>query len=145
MPQPTVNINVNALNFQYAGLRATDGRVDRFDGFLANQGPLIRNNVLDRNEINGMVVRGGTLTTESVWDDTDMVHVLLDGVYVPNIHTFGGLRLKSSQTESLVIKLDGDSAGFSRPVGHRHSGPHRRQHASAGSAGTSCGSDLVIR
>ena len=109
-----VNINVNALNyFNTLDYGRQTGAVDRFDGFLANQGPLIRNNVLDRNEINGMVVRGGTLTTESVWDDTDMVHVLLDGVYVPNIHTFGGLRLKSSQTESLVIKFDGDSAGFS--------------------------------
>ena len=59
-----------------------------------------------------MIVRGGTLTTESVWDDTDIVHVLLDAVNVPDFHTFGGLRLESSPTESLVVKASGATAGF---------------------------------
>merc|ERR1711964_569222 len=58
-------------------------------------------------------VRGGTLTTEGVWDDTDIVHVLRnERVYVPDFHTFGGLRLESSPTESLVVKLDGPEAGI---------------------------------
>ena len=109
----TVNVNVNALNqlnvLDYGRQTKT---AERIDGFLDNQGPLVRENTLDRNGINGMVVRGGTLTTESVWDDVSLVHVLREGVYVPNFHTFGGLRLKSSQTESLVVKLDGDAAGF---------------------------------
>ena len=109
----TININVNSLNhLNILDTGRQTGSVDRFEGFLDNQGPLVRNNILDRNGINGMVVRGGTLTTEGVWDDTDMVHVVYDGVYVPNFHTYGGLRLKSSQTESLVIKLDGETAGF---------------------------------
>ena len=108
-----VNINVNALNhFNVQDIGRQTGDVDRIGGFLDNQGPLVRDNVLDRNGINGMEVRGGTLTTESVWDDTDVVHVVRDGVYVPNFHSFGGLRLKSSQTESLVVKLDGPTAGF---------------------------------
>ena len=59
-----------------------------------------------------MVVRGETLTTDCVWDDTDIVHVLLNEIVVPNFHTYGGLRLQSSPTESLVVKLLGDNAGF---------------------------------
>ncbi len=108
-----VNINVNSLNhYNVQDYGRQTGSANRIDGFLANQGPLIRDNILDNNGINGMEVRGGTLTTESVWDDTDVVHVVRDGIYVTNFHSFGGLRLKSSQTESLVVKLDGDSAGF---------------------------------
>ena len=80
---------------------------------LDNQGPLIRLNRLHNNSVNGMQVRGGTLTTEGVWDDNDIVHVLRDeSVVVPDFHTFGGLRLESSATASLVVKLDGDDAGF---------------------------------
>mgnify|MGYP000878838334 CR=1 FL=1 len=59
-----------------------------------------------------MVVRGGTLTTEGVWDDTDVVHVLYDEIVVTNLCTYGGLRLQSNATESLVVKLSGDNAGF---------------------------------
>ena len=39
-------------------------------------GPLIRGNQLGNNPINGMLVRGGTITTNVIWDDTDIVHVL---------------------------------------------------------------------
>ncbi len=73
---------------------------------------MIRENQLGGNGYNGMVVRGGTLTTESVWDDTDMVHIVMDGIFVPNQHSFGGLRLKSSTAESLVVKFFDDDAGF---------------------------------
>ena len=59
-----------------------------------------------------MLVRGATLTTDCVWDDTDIVHVLLDEIVVPNLHTYGGLRLQSNLTESLVVKLLGENAGF---------------------------------
>ena len=58
-----------------------------------------------------MVIRGQTLTTESVWDDTDIVHILLDTVYVSDFHTFGGLVLASSPTQSLVVKLRNDPNG----------------------------------
>ena len=59
-----------------------------------------------------MEVRGQTLTTQSVWDDTDIVHVVRDTIYVHDFHTFGGLRLESNPSESLVVKLSGRNAGF---------------------------------
>jgi len=108
-----VNINVNSL--QARGVpdwgRST-GPLLAFDAYDDNHGPLVRENRTTDNEINGMTVRGGTLTTEVIWDDTDIVHVLRDEVVVPNFHHFGGLRLQSSTTESLVVKLDGPNAGF---------------------------------
>lgn len=108
-----VNVNVNALN----SIHTTDwgrssGPIDLFTGVIDNFGPLVRGNLLSNNGINGMVVRGATLTTESVWDDTDIVHVLFDEVIVDNHHTFSGLRLQSTRNESLVIKLLGQDAGF---------------------------------
>ena len=59
-----------------------------------------------------MVVRAEELTTQSIWDDTDIVHVVLGEIAVNNHHTYSGLRLQSSATESLVVKLEGDDAGF---------------------------------
>src|SRR5690606_36102339 len=67
----------------------------------------IRGNRLEANDVNGMVIRGEVLTTEVVWDDTDIVHVLRSDIEIPDLHTFGGMRLQSSSTESLVVKLDG--------------------------------------
>ena len=64
------------------------------------------------NPIAGMVVRGGLLTIESVWDDTDIVSVLRDEILVGNFHTATGLRLVSAPDASLVVKLDGTDAGF---------------------------------
>ncbi|MCA9208156.1 MAG: hypothetical protein KDA55_07355, partial [Planctomycetales bacterium] len=88
------------------------GELAAFGQYVSNQGPLIRQNKLGGNEINGLQVRGGTLSTDSVWDDTDIVHVMVDDqIYVPDLHTFGGLRLESKPNESLVVKLSGD-AGF---------------------------------
>ncbi|MFO0869977.1 MAG: Ig-like domain-containing protein [Pirellulales bacterium] len=106
--QAVISIDVNSLSY----LNVTDpgretGDLDRFDQFETNSGPLVRLNRLARNGINGMWVRGGTLATEGIWDDTDIVHVVLDTVTVPNFHTYGGLRLQSSSTESLVVKLLG--------------------------------------
>src|SRR5690606_27422932 len=108
-----ININVNALNGELVNDhgRAT-GTADIYRGEFGNFGPLISGNRLDENLVNGMEVRGGTLTTESVWDDTDIVHVVRDTITVPDFHTFGGLRLTSKATESLVVKLAGDTAGF---------------------------------
>jgi len=109
---PAININVNALNYVYKrDTGRSTGLLDRLDGYRDNQGPLILHNQLDDNEINGMVVRGQTLTTQSVWDDTDIVHVLFSTVYVSDFHSYGGLMLASSPTESLVVKLLGN-AGF---------------------------------
>src|SRR5690606_16458978 len=41
-----------------------------------------------------------------------IVHVVRGTITVPNFHTYGGLRLQSSPTESLVVKLAGPNAGF---------------------------------
>ena len=110
---PAININVNALN---ADLVTDSGRAtgasDLFAELVANQGPLVRDNRMLDNDINGMLVRGGRLATEGIWDDTDITHVLQDDVSVPNFHTYGGLRLESSGSESLVVKLLGANAGF---------------------------------
>jgi hypothetical protein len=108
---PAISINTNALNS--TGLTdygRQSGLLNAIPGYLENTGPLIRLNRIDNNEIgtnayNGMVVRGETLTTESIWDDTDIVHILQDMVYVYDYHTFGGLKLLSSPQESLVVKL----------------------------------------
>ncbi len=88
------------------------GAIERRPGALGNMGPLVRGNELAANTINGMEVRGGVLTTETVWDDTDIVHVLRSEINVPNFHHVGGLRLISRVDESLVIKLAGATAGF---------------------------------
>ncbi len=118
---PAISINANALNYELVKDRGRSiGPVDRVTNFSDNQGALIRRNLLSsdpsvvatRGGINGMEVRGEILTTEVVWDDTDIVHVLRNTVTIPDFHTFGGLRLESSPSESLVVKLLGASAGF---------------------------------
>ncbi len=80
--------------------------------YANNVGPLVRNNRMENNTTNGMEVRGGILTTESVWDDVDIVHVVRDEIITTDLHTYGGLRLQSSTGESLVVKLSGATAGF---------------------------------
>ena len=110
---PAVSIDVNSLNHDFVDDPGrTTGPWDPIPSFPANQGPLVRDNFFLGNDINGMLVRGGTLTTQGVWDDTSTVHALNDHVYVPDFHTFGGLRLQSSAGESLVVKLAGINAGF---------------------------------
>jgi hypothetical protein len=115
---PAITINVNALNSDLVtDWGRTTGELDRFNQMLDNQGPLFRNNILVNDETNngalhGMMVRGNVLTTAGVWDDTDIVHILMNEVLVPDFHSKGGLRLESSPTESLVIKLRGADAGF---------------------------------
>lgn len=110
---PVISINANALNSTLVSDpgRST-GLADQNVEVLANQGPLIENNRLGGNGINGMVVRPATLTTQSVWDDTDIVHVLQNEILIPDLHTYGGLRLESRANSSLVVKLQGANAGF---------------------------------
>ena len=62
--------------------------------------------------VNGLTVRGAEITVESVWDDTDIVHVLQDEIIVGNFHTETGVRLLSQPGSSLVVKLAGQTAGF---------------------------------
>jgi VCBS repeat-containing protein len=110
---PAININANSMRSetQRDSGRST-GRSDRYSEFDDNKGPLVRLNELDGNSINGMQVRGELLTTETYWEDTDMVHVIAGEVVVGNHHTFSGLTLQSSNSESLIIKATNGSAGF---------------------------------
>lgn len=110
---PAISINVNSLNADLVhDWGRSTGTADVYPLSLGNRGPLVAGNRLDDNAINGMVVRAGVLTTESVWDDTDIVHVIFDSIDVPDFHTFGGLRLVSKSNASLVIKARGPNAGF---------------------------------
>jgi hypothetical protein len=108
-----VSINANSMQ---ATVQADYGRstaiVDAYTGLGNNFGPLVRLNRIVNNGTNGMEVRGAVLTTESIWDDTDIAHVLRSQITILNQHTFGGLRLQSSTAESLVVKLFGQNAGF---------------------------------
>lgn len=102
-----ININVTSMNadfLQDPGRQS--GEIGLFDSAVANQGPLFRGNRFTGNDVNGLEIRGEVLTTEVVWDDTDIVHVLRSDIEIPDFHTFGGLRLESSATESLVVKAD---------------------------------------
>ena len=108
-----ININTNAINSRLLVDRGrSTGDADQQTDYLDNQGPLIRDNAYENNDINGMLVRGEIVTTQGVWDDTDIVHVVQDEIYIPDFHVSGGIRLESSATESLVVKLNGGSAGF---------------------------------
>ncbi len=62
------------------------------------------------SQINGMVIRGSTLTTESIWDDTDVVHVLRNEIS-STTSTPSGACAPEQPDASLVIKLQG-AAGF---------------------------------
>ncbi|MFL2869797.1 MAG: hypothetical protein ACJZ8O_03525, partial [Pirellulaceae bacterium] len=121
---PAINIDVNSLNADYvsdSGRRTVANfpggpAARRFDvaieinGSTGNQGPWIEGNVLQNNDINGLLIRGGTVTAAGVWDDTDITHVMTDEILVADTHISGGLRLESSPYESLVVKAFGDDA-----------------------------------
>ncbi len=103
-----INVNVNALNVGFTrDLGRQTGNSDSYEIPPANNGLVVRGNQMADNGINGMVVRGEILTTEVIWDDTDIVHVLQGDIEIPDLHTFGGMRLESSSSESLVVKVDG--------------------------------------
>ena len=106
-----LSVNPDALNYrEVQDWGRGTGTIDTFDGSRDNQGPLIEGNRLDNNSINGMLVRNESLTTESVWDDTDIVHVVERFVYAWNHHHRSGLRLKSDPDQSLVVKLQDGGA-----------------------------------
>lgn len=132
-----LTIDANSMD---AKLRGDSGRqsgdVDQNLTLEANRGPLFRENRLFNNSINGLEVRGDAstnnrdetvlairdlqrniLTTESVWDDTDIVHVLFDSITVSNLEHSGGLRLQSAINESLVIKMEGQGSNFDKERG----------------------------
>ncbi len=127
-PAPVISVNANALNSRYVKDRGrSTGMIDLMidsNGSIVgedNQGPLVERNRLslysatdmsdftdlpqNRDQLNGMLVRPHTLTTEVVWDDTSIAHVIYDEIYVPNFHSYGGLRIESNAKGSLIVKL----------------------------------------
>jgi hypothetical protein len=112
-----ISINANSLSdVALPDTGRSTGLIDRSAAFDDNVGPLVRGNRMsyaaNGRATAGLVVRGEEITVESVWDDTDIVHVLTSEIIVKNFHTATGLRLVSKPTESLVVKLLGAGAGF---------------------------------
>jgi hypothetical protein len=113
----TIDLNSMTDDFLPDPGRQT-GFAERNSSYLANRGPLIRDNRLFNNGLNGLNIRAGDfLTTASVWDDTDIVHVVTEEIFVGNVQHEGGLRLLSAPTESLVVKFDGYGSNFNRNLG----------------------------
>ncbi len=114
-------IEIDLLSMS-AELHGDEGRqtglADQNSEYVANRGPLIRGNRFDGNDLNGLEIRAGDiLTSASVWDDTDIVHVVTDEIFVTNVQHEGGLRLQSAPNESLVVKFDGYGSNFNRYMG----------------------------
>ncbi|TWT49074.1 hypothetical protein Pla22_42660 [Rubripirellula amarantea] len=114
-----ISINPDALDFtdNLDHGRAT-GVSDLFVSDRDNQGPLISDNRIDRNGINGLLVRSEELQTESVWDDTDIVHVVNGQIITSSHYQRGGLRLRSDANQSLVVKFgpNGELIGTGQPL-----------------------------
>ncbi|MBS0262507.1 MAG: hypothetical protein JSS02_11200, partial [Planctomycetes bacterium] len=109
-----ISINANALN----NLIVNDwgdsvGSLNAENPGYLNYGPLVAGNTFTGNEVNGMEVRSESITTQTIWDDTGIVHVVTDAINdIINQHTFGGIRIVSNTQGSLVVKLQGANAGF---------------------------------
>ena len=100
------------------------GDLDRFEQLDDNFGPLIRlnryaeiNPDAEGTQVTGLEIRGGTLSRASVWDDTDIVHLVFGTISVGNIGSEGGLRLLSRSDESLVVKFTGGGSPYDDNIG----------------------------
>ena len=101
-----LSFDLNSLsNAEIVDPGRSTGNIDR-SSIIGNSGPLLDGNVLADNALNGLLVRGGELTTSGVWDDVDIVHIVTDSIEIPNQHIFGGLRLQSDARGSLVVKFE---------------------------------------
>ncbi len=137
-----ITLDANSFGSELQGdTGRQSGAIDRFGSYDENRGPLLRENRFSNNQINGLVIRGDNrsqnasqfggytvpatgvvlsieelpsdeLIVESVWDDTDIVHVLREGIFINNDSHGGGLRLQSAPNQSLVVKLDGPGSNF---------------------------------
>lgn len=113
-----ISVNVNSLNDSEQGDSGRQsGLIDRFERYDGNRGPLLRGNRISNDSVSGqavagLAIRAEEVTVESIWDDTDIVHVVTGEIVVNNFHTATGLRLESDPTSSLVVKLNGPQAGF---------------------------------
>lgn len=102
------------------------GNIDLLTGYSDNHGPLIRNNTSDgepgdvdgNRQMNGLRIRAGEVTGGTVFDDTDVTHVLYESVIVGNlVSSTTGLTLKSRPDESLVVKFSGGGTPNSATAG----------------------------
>ena len=108
-----ISINANSMqDVVMPDYGRSTGPIDRYSSFDDNYGPLVRMNRYENNSTNGMNVRAEELAIESIWDDTDIAHVLRGKITSSEFHTYGGVRLQSSTSGSLVVKLEGGTAGF---------------------------------
>lgn len=108
-----ISIDANALNYKLkSDYGRSTGFTDAYQQYPDNHGALVRLNRMENNGLNGMEVRPALLDTETIWDDTDIVHILRGEILVNQHHTFSGIRLQSNLDEGLVVKLDGPTAGF---------------------------------
>ncbi len=108
-----ISINANALNdVQRQDFGRQTGTSEIIESAPGNSGPIVEGNELSGNAINGMVVRPQTLTTQSIFDDTSIVHVVENNatILVPDFSHKGGLRLESSESESLVVKFGSNAS-----------------------------------
>ncbi|MBU6386355.1 MAG: matrixin family metalloprotease, partial [Planctomycetes bacterium] len=132
-----ITLDANSMDAELRGdLGRQTGSVERDRTLDWNRGPLFRGNRFFNNSINGLEIRAdastndraednlavrdlqrNSMTTESVWDDTDIVHVLFDSITVGNLQHVGGLRLQSAINESLVIKMEGQGSNFDQERG----------------------------
>ena len=118
-----IDIDIESMGGNYhrdAGRQT--GPIDRFGVLDHNMGPMLRfnrylNDVDSGLQLSGVEIRGGMITTETVFDDTDIAHLLFDGIEVGNFHSSGGLRLLSQPDESLVLKFTGPSTPNSATAG----------------------------
>jgi hypothetical protein len=113
------SVNANALNnIQVNDWGDSVGALNAISVNYTNYGPLVANDTygfdsLVSDMISGMEVRSEEITTQTIWDDTGIVHVVTGAINdVINQHTFGGIRIESNATASLVVKLQGAGAGF---------------------------------
>ncbi|WP_145417286.1 tandem-95 repeat protein [Planctomycetes bacterium K23_9] len=112
-----IDIDIESLNGDYnIDLGRQTGDIDRYAVLDDNHGPAIRFNrflnlPVDLSDpgiqLSGLEVRAGTISTETIFDDTDIAHLLFDNIEVGNFHSSGGLRLLSRPDESLVVKFSG--------------------------------------
>ncbi len=113
-----IDIDIESMggNYRMDTGRQT-GDVERIAVLDDNHGPMIRFNRYLDNQLTGLEVRAGTITTETVFDDTDIAHLLFQNIEVGNFHSNGGLRLLSRPDESLVVKFTGPGTPNSDTAG----------------------------
>ncbi len=112
-----IDIDIESMTGDYnIDLGRQTGDIDRLAVLDDNHGPAIRFNrylnlPFDSNDpglqLSGLEIRAGEISTETIFDDTDIAHLLFDNIEVGNFHSSGGLRLLSRPDESLVVKFSG--------------------------------------